>query len=197
MNDFDFENLEKKRIARNARYKKRGSKSKKCPMSTDYMTQRQWKELNGEVMSYQLNKPMGWDEFKSVPIHIQLEYLTGLIERYGVNTANLAEMFGVHPGVVRRHIQSAGLGITFKVGHSMTAAMREVWAVFLGQQQDSVAPQPCHEIRSAPSMQLQKFSLIFDGKLDAAAIANSILSMAGPNATGQIEIVCTLNTRSS
>lgn len=40
MNDFEFDCLQKKRLAQQAKYRKRGSKSKKCPMSTDHMTKK-------------------------------------------------------------------------------------------------------------------------------------------------------------
>lgn len=48
MNDFEFDCLQKKRLAQQAKYRKRGSKSKKCPMSTDHMTKKQWIEKDGE-----------------------------------------------------------------------------------------------------------------------------------------------------
>lgn len=44
MNDFDYEVLQKKRLARQAFHKKGESKSRKCPMSTDRMTRKQWIE---------------------------------------------------------------------------------------------------------------------------------------------------------
>lgn len=52
MNDFDFDCLQKKRLAQQAKYRKRGSKSKKCTMSTDYMTTKQWGGLSSEVQRF-------------------------------------------------------------------------------------------------------------------------------------------------
>ena len=47
MNDFEFDCLQKKRLAQQAKYRKRGSKSKKCPMSTDLSPSRQNRQEKG------------------------------------------------------------------------------------------------------------------------------------------------------
>lgn len=59
MNDFDYDCLQKKRLARQARYRKCGSKSRKCPLPTDNMTQEEWKERCGEVLTIKLNRAEG------------------------------------------------------------------------------------------------------------------------------------------
>jgi len=41
-------------------------------------------------------------------------------------------------------------------------------------------------------MDMKQFSLIFQGKIDVGMIANSIRSILGQEASGKIEIVCTL-----
>lgn len=51
MNDFDYEVMQRKRLARQAFHRKSGSKSKKCPMSTDHMTRKQWLERCGESVT--------------------------------------------------------------------------------------------------------------------------------------------------
>lgn len=65
LTELEYDCLERKRLARQARYRKRGSKSKKCPMSTDYMTQKEWKERNGEVITMNLNRPVSWSVFNT------------------------------------------------------------------------------------------------------------------------------------
>ena len=52
MNDFDFDVLQKKRIARGAYHRKNGSKSKRCTLPSDYLTAAEKRKLNGEVMDY-------------------------------------------------------------------------------------------------------------------------------------------------
>ena len=79
VNDFDYDCLQKKRLAQQAKYRKRGSKSKKCTMSTDYMTQKQWKERNGAVVEANFNQPISWDTFKELSKSTQEEYLRHLM----------------------------------------------------------------------------------------------------------------------
>ena len=95
MNIFDLEVYEKKKAVPSARHKKNGCKSKQCRLSTDYMTQRQLQKRNGAIVTYQLNKPMDWAEFKAMPVDIQERYLKGLSEKFNVTAKTAGEMFGV------------------------------------------------------------------------------------------------------
>lgn len=136
MTDFEYDCLQKKRLARQAFHRKNGSKSRRCPMSTDHMTEKQWTERNGKVVSVSFNKPISWDYFKELSKGTQEEYLRYLSATYRANTANLAEMFDVSASTIRRHIQSAGLDIKFHVGRSMNGEQREEWERFIGGDQN-------------------------------------------------------------
>lgn len=216
MNDFDYDVMQKKRIARMAKYCKGGSKSKKCPMSTDYMTRKQWEERCGEVYTYTMNKPKSWEQFKELPTNIQKEYLMYLVQNYNANATSLATMFGVRPLTVRRHIESNQLGLTFKVGNSMNAEQKTKWQEFLSEVQipnetaersdeaftkaeetpdaskEVTTPVQPQFINSMKGMDMKQFSLTFQGQIDVGMIASSILSIIGQGATGKVEIVCTL-----
>ncbi len=208
MTDFEYDILQKKRLAHMAQYRKRGSKSRKCSLSTDHMTEKQWKERNGKVYTCNLNAPMSWEDFRALSGTTQKAYIQHLIDRYNVNAVSLGQMFGVNPASVRRFIGQNGLGVSFKVGSSMNKEQRALWEKFLygdhvagdalpaaalvcappeepTEDQDTPAPEP------AP-LKMKQFSLVFEGKLNMSMIVNSILSIAGPNAEGRIEISCTL-----
>ena len=103
MTDFAYDCLQKKRLARQALHKKNGSKSRRCPMSTDHMTEKQWKERNGKVVSVSFDKPTSWDNFRELSKGAQEEYLRGLLATYGANATNLAEMFDVEKKMVVVH----------------------------------------------------------------------------------------------
>lgn len=96
MNDFDFDSMQKKRIARGAAHRKRGSKSTRCALPSDNMTPAQWKRRNGTVNTYKLNAPMAWSTFKRMPKDLQTDYILNMRERYGANDQMLADMFEVH-----------------------------------------------------------------------------------------------------
>lgn len=198
MTNFEFDCLLRKRLAKQARYRKRGSKSKKCPMSTDHMTNKQWRERCGVVVSISLGKPVSWDNFKELSKATQEEYIKDLMDRYGANATSLAAMFGIRPLTVRRYIASRELDITFPVGHSMNAEQRTAWKSFLGgadceaeQESSPLSPATAKGQPTTP-MSMNKFSLSFSGKIDVSMISNSLLHILGDNASGCIEIVCNL-----
>lgn len=198
MNDFDYDCLERKRLARQAKYRKCGSKSRKCTMSTDNMTHKQWKERCGAVVSIKIGQLVSWDDFKEMSKETQEEYLKDLMSKYGANATSLAAMFGIRPLTVRRYIAAKGLNICFPVGHSMNLEQRAAWEAFLAK--EGSAPQDLPEQLPAESpsadmgtqMSMTKFSLSFSGKIDAYMIANSLLHILGSDASGQVEIICNL-----
>ena len=75
MHDFDYDAMQKKRIARGASHMKCGSKSKKCTLPSDYLTAAQKRRLNGPVSTYKLDEPMNWESFKAMPEDLQKKYI--------------------------------------------------------------------------------------------------------------------------
>lgn len=67
MNDFDFDVKQKKDIARSARKKISGSKSRRCRLPHDGLSPTQLAALNGPVKSYKLGQPMDWATFNMMP----------------------------------------------------------------------------------------------------------------------------------
>ena len=109
MNDFDYDALQKKRIAAGARHMKRGSRSKRCSLPSDNLTPAQLKRRNGPVSTYKLDEPMRWDDFKSMPVDLQKKYLTNLVETYGATNEMLGDMFYIHPSQIGRVKKQLGI----------------------------------------------------------------------------------------
>ena len=112
-----------------------------------------------------------------------------------------AAMFGVQPLTIRRHIQMNKLNIKFPVGHSMSTAQKDAWDELLhGKTSDEdaevevedVPATKLDEAASKQSMDMKRFSLCFNGRIDVNMIANSLLHILGDNAVGEVEIVCNL-----
>ena len=120
MNVFDAEVRERKRLASNARHKKNGSKSKRCSLPTDHMTEKQWKERCGQVMEYKLNEPIPWAVFKAYPKDIQEMYIKNMVDKYHVTASDLGRLFGCHYGTVSRFCQQHGLQVPFAAGRRMS-----------------------------------------------------------------------------
>lgn len=142
MNDFDYDCYQKKLIARSARNRKCGSKSKHCSASTDHMTHKQWKERNGTVMSFNLSAPMKWADFRQMSSSSQHEYVETLVKN-GANVKAMADMFGVSQTSVRKLVPDL---TRFKF-HSGRQSAEEIakWTSFLA------GPQPAEEYTPEPT----------------------------------------------
>ena len=132
MNDFDYDALQKKRIAAGARHMRRGSRSKRCFLPSDNLTPAQLKRRNGPVSTYKLDAPMRWDDFKEMPADLQKQYLTYLVETYGATNEMLGDMFYVHPtyvGAVKK-----ALGVVSHNPHRVIGEKKAIrdhmWAAF-------------------------------------------------------------------
>ena len=193
MNDFEFDCLQKKRLAQQAKYRKRGSKSKKCPMSTDHMTKKQWIERCGKIVTIKMDSPVSWASFKELSKQTQEEYLKNLMEKYHINASSLAEMFHITPITVRRHIATQGLAVSFPVGHSMNAEDRRAWELFLsGDASENEVSAENEETCDEEPMSMCSFSLRFSAKIDVSMISNSLIRILGDHSVGEIEVTCNL-----
>jgi hypothetical protein len=196
MNDFEFDCLQKKRLAQQAKYRKRGSKSKKCPMSTDHMTKKQWIERCGKIVTIKMDSPVSWASFKELSKQTQEKYLKNLMEKYHINASSLAEMFHITPITVRRHIATQGLAVSFPVGHSMNAEDRRAWELFLSgdavEQSENEVSAENEETCDEEPMSMCSFSLRFSGKIDVSMISNSLIRILGDHSVGEIEVTCNL-----
>lgn len=208
MNEFDYDVYLKKRIARGYHNKKNGSKSKRCSLTSDGMTQKQWKERNGAIMSYDLSAPMSWNEFKAMPLDLQREYIGSLRSKYNTTATDLAGFFECVPSTITKYCKSA-LGITFEPGKRMTREQKEAFREFTGSMEDvpefctdenCIARdvfEPISEPMAAPESRASDFnmreiSMSFMGNFDADMIRNSLALTIGKGRPVQIEIKCTI-----
>lgn len=109
MNAFDYDVLQKKRIARGARNMVRGSRSKGCSLPSDHLTTAQLLRRNGPVNTYKLDAPMTWGFFNEMPDDLKKEYIQSLQTGYGATDAMLAEMFRISHRTMFR--MRTGLGL--------------------------------------------------------------------------------------
>ena len=109
MNDFDFDVMTKKRIARGASARKCGSKSRRCTLPSDYLTDAQKKARNGKLSTYNLSKPMTYEQFKLMPRDLQREYLLKLRNDMHASSRVIAQMFGCSYETVRVVIRDLGI----------------------------------------------------------------------------------------
>ena len=111
MTDFDYDVMQKKRLARNqfhnAKYKHGG-----CHLPHEDLTPAQMKRRNGPIMTYSMNQPMSWNDFKSMPHDLQQQYLDGLHARFGVGPSDIAKyLFLRTPNSLRQSTVAMGLTV--------------------------------------------------------------------------------------
>ncbi len=95
MNDFDYENMQKKRIARGAYAKKGGSRSKKCTLPGDFLTSAEKAKLSTTLVNVNLKAPMAVADFLKCSPEIQREYLEWLHGEYNATSKMISgELFG-------------------------------------------------------------------------------------------------------
>lgn len=109
MNDFDFDVMTKKRIARGAAARKCGSKSRRCTLPSDYLTDAQKKARDGKMSTYNLSKPMTYEQFKLMPRDLQREYLLKLRNDMHASSRVIAQMFGCSYETVRVVMRDLGI----------------------------------------------------------------------------------------
>ena len=104
---------DKKRTARGI-YNKRTHTGKggKVRFPSDNLSRKELDAMNGEVVTYSLNKPMKWDEYKKMPDDLRRQYIENLQKRYDIMQKDLVDLFGVSISSVQ--LETNKLGISFK-----------------------------------------------------------------------------------
>ena len=205
---FNCDVREKKQIANQARYRKCGSKSKKCSLGSDHLTQKQWAERCGETVTYNFGKPILWQDFCELPIHIQKEYLVNLINKYKTTASDLAKMFGITPQTVTKHCNGEDIGIHFSPGKRMPKESRYAFEQFCsgvdhehGQEdvvvakKEAVVEKDVCSIREnnatqSPNMSMTEFALSFSGNFNQEMIYNSIATILPKGVPVKVDIKC-------
>lgn len=91
MNDFDHDIVQKKRVARGA-FAHVNRKRGKCRLPSDYLTAAQKREMNGEMKTYSITRPMPWEDFKAMADDLKREYLRNMQSCGGAATYLAEEM---------------------------------------------------------------------------------------------------------
>lgn len=220
MNDFDFEVMQKKRVAASARRRVCGSKSRFVSLPSDHLTPAQIKKRSGPCMSYQLNMPMDWATFKSMPKDLQQSYLDGLCSRFGVTAATIGkELFGLCSTGMNNYIRKHGLRLPG--GSKLSNAEREIWENWLspvadvcrgdvpdegGRSMKELAPftpEPgpldmerivtlhCPEKEAAPILEVSDLAATFTGKFSAEKFMRWVSMLPIPDAQVRIRVEVT------
>lgn len=141
MNDFDYENLQKKRVARGA-FAHVSRKRGKCRLPSDFLTPAQRKEKNGEVKSYNITRPMPWPEFKALPEDLKREFFRNM-QSFGGTASWLADEMGAADMTVRAAAKA--VGIPFVRGNGNLLLWNRKVAEWANAEQQTAAETPAEE----------------------------------------------------
>ena len=90
------DSIEKKKIAHSSHNRKTHcGKGGRVKFPSDYLSKKELKAMNGDAKSYNLNKPMTWEEFRSMPQDLQIMYIKKLRNEFGVPDIVLSKAMGV------------------------------------------------------------------------------------------------------
>lgn len=136
---------EKKITAQSAR--KRVGKTRKVTLPMDYLTKKELKAMNGDVKTFNLNKPMSWEEFKAMPNDLQAAYIKALREKFNVTNVALTKMFGVSKQTVLARFEVIGVATRIgAAGKRMNLQEANTWYAWLNS-----AEMPASEPETASS----------------------------------------------
>lgn len=128
---FNQTSWERKRVGRGVFSQKKGSRSRKCSLPSDYLTAKQKKELNGEMITYNLERPMSWTEFKFMPVAIQEKYIINMRDKYKGRMRDIAEMMGTTGDNLDNHMRQKGYKEKCAFGRGGKPHTAEEWIGFL------------------------------------------------------------------
>lgn len=82
----------------------------KVRLPSDHMTKKELRNMSGTCETYNLNKPVGWQEFKAMPDDIKVMYIGRIRERFGaVPNVQLVKLFGVVDVTIGRELNRIGV----------------------------------------------------------------------------------------
>lgn len=181
---------ERKCIGYSAKNRICGSKSTRAAtLPSDLLTQKQWKERNGPVNTYNLSQPMSWKVFSSMPSDLQKAYIDDLICKYGVTQTALAKMFGISYHYCIEKMTEFGLSHIFQRGRRMTTEQKNAFQEFLCHEElerntETSEEQSSRDIQVDEPVQdpnavmcMDELFVQFSGKIDLVQLTNTIRYM--------------------
>ena len=142
MNDFDFDCLEKKRLARNA-FSRKGTRNRKgCRLPHENLTKKELEKMNGEVFTINTLEKISWERFKQLPTGLKEEYLRAIMDRFGVGLANISrDLFGCESACLYQHCKRYGVRVNTTKGGKIAKSTLDRWRSWIDSDLD-IMPNP-------------------------------------------------------
>lgn len=103
---------EKKMASRSARNRiTHTGKGGKVRFPHDNLTRKELEAMNGELRVYRMNDPMKWEDFKTMPVDLQVQYIKAIRNRRHVSDSCIARMMGVNQSHFSHHARKIGVAL--------------------------------------------------------------------------------------
>lgn len=142
---------ERKSIGRGGYHKKIGTKSRKCSLPSDHLTEKEWRKMNGPITTVNLNAPIAWGEFKMLSNDLKFQYIKMLSDRFNATKLGICDAFGISFGTLTSGIADLGVNELFYSGKKMKKVDRAALLSFFGREElcngaasDDSANYECH-----------------------------------------------------
>ncbi len=179
------DSIEKKKIAHSSHNRKTHcGKGGRVKFPSDYLSKKELKAMNGDVKSYNLNRPMTWEEFRSMPQDLQIMYIKKLRNEFGVPDIVLSKAMGICKSSFSKAMRDLNLSLGKSAGatgkqwlHSeKSSKFYEYWNKFNKKEEKAVeedGAEDATEVESTKEASISKeFAQI--GTHIAEGIANGV-----------------------
>lgn len=141
------DSIEKKKIAHSSHNRKTHcGKGGRVKFPSDYLSKKELKAMNGEVKSYNLNRPMTWEEFRSMPQDLQIMYIKKLRNEFGVPDIVLSKAMGICKSSFSKAMRDLNLSLGKSAGATgkkwlnseKSSKFYEYWNKFENKKEDTL-----------------------------------------------------------
>ena len=141
------DSIEKKKIAHSSHNRKTHcGKGGRVKFPSDYLSKKELKAMNSDVKSYNLNKPMIWEEFRRMPQDLQIMYIKKLRNEFGVPDIVLSKSMGVCKSSFSKAMKDLNLSLGKSAGATgkqwlnseKSSKFSEYWNKFENKKEDTI-----------------------------------------------------------
>ena len=94
MDDAEYiykQDVKEKAITARSSHKYGSSRRRRCGLSSDNLTRKEWERMNGPVHTLKPDEALSWDRFRALPKSLQQDYIKHILSKFKVGPAALPQ----------------------------------------------------------------------------------------------------------
>ena len=143
MNDYEYtfkqDSKEKKNIGNSARKMNRTGKGP-IKFPSDYLTEGQKKKLSGPCTTYDMGRPMSYQDLVKMPEDLQRLYLQGVMDKFHPTQKALGDLFGVSKNIIAYKMKVLNVAAASDRGRKFNEKAWDAWIA------DGIIPETVEEV---------------------------------------------------